>query len=67
MIYGVEGIGKTTLANKLPDPIFIDLEKGSGQLDAKRIDCGKDYQTFKAGLDYIAAQNTKLAKTSGAT
>lgn len=63
VIYGVEGIGKTTLANKLPDPIIIDLEDGSGQLDAKRIDCGKDYQTLKAGLDFIAAQNTKLAKT----
>lgn len=36
VIYGPEGIGKTTLASKFPDPLFIDLENGSNQLDVMR-------------------------------
>ena len=38
VIYGVEGIGKTTLASKLEKPLFLDLEKGSFGLDTARID-----------------------------
>lgn len=38
VIYGVEGIGKTTLASKLDKPLFLDLEKGSFGLDTARID-----------------------------
>ena len=29
LIYGVEGIGKTTLASKMPSPIWLDLEGSS--------------------------------------
>lgn len=36
-LYGVEGIGKTTFASKFPDPLFIDLDKGSSRLDVSRI------------------------------
>lgn len=32
VIYGVGGIGKTTLASKFPKPIFIRTEDGAGQL-----------------------------------
>jgi hypothetical protein len=33
MVYGVEGIGKTTFASGAPDPIFILTEDGLGSLD----------------------------------
>jgi hypothetical protein len=36
-IYGAEGIGKTSLANELPDPLFIDTENGSARINCKRI------------------------------
>lgn len=36
VIYGPEGIGKTTLASQAPNPLFIDIEKGTNQLDVKR-------------------------------
>lgn len=32
IIYGVGGIGKTTLASKFPKPIFIRTEDGAGQI-----------------------------------
>ena len=37
VIYGPEGIGKTTFASKFPDPLFIDTEGGSSHLDVRRI------------------------------
>lgn len=36
-IYGAEGIGKTSLANELPDPLFIDTENGSSRINCRRI------------------------------
>lgn len=37
VIYGPEGIGKSSLATKLPKPLFIDLEHGTNQLDVERV------------------------------
>ena len=36
IIYGAEGVGKTTLASKFPKPLFIDAENGSGALNVAR-------------------------------
>lgn len=33
LIYGVEGVGKTTLAAQFPDPLFIDCEGGIDFMD----------------------------------
>lgn len=33
LIYGVEGVGKTTLAAQFPDPLFIDCEGGTDFMD----------------------------------
>lgn len=38
VIYGPEGIGKTTFTSQFPDPLFIDTEGGTNQLDVSRID-----------------------------
>ena len=38
VIYGAEGIGKSTLAAQFPDPLFLDLEEGSAMMDVKRVD-----------------------------
>ena len=34
--YGAEGIGKSTFASQFPDPLFIDCEGGTKQLDVAR-------------------------------
>lgn len=36
MIYGLSGVGKSTLASKLKNPIFIDMEGGLNYMDAAR-------------------------------
>lgn len=46
IIYGVEGIGKTTMAAKWPKPLFLDVENGSWQMDVARVIPGS-YAEFK--------------------
>lgn len=36
VIYGPEGIGKSTLASRLPDPVFVDVEGSTSDLDVMR-------------------------------
>lgn len=43
VIYGAEGIGKTTLASQFPDPLFIDTEGGTSHLDVARIEGIKNW------------------------
>lgn len=38
VIHGGPGIGKTTLASRAPNPVFLDLEHGTNQIDVPRID-----------------------------
>ena len=38
VIYGCEGVGKSTFASKFPKPIFADLEGGTAHLDVQRAD-----------------------------
>lgn len=37
VVYGVEGVGKTTFASKWPGAVFIDVEDGSGHYDVARM------------------------------
>lgn len=36
MIYGLSGVGKSTLASKLKNPLFIDMEGGLNNMDVTR-------------------------------
>ena len=38
VVYGSEGIGKSTFASHFPDPLFIDTEGGTSQMDVRRIE-----------------------------
>lgn len=37
VVYGPEGIGKTTFASRFPDPIFIDTEGSTKHMEVKRL------------------------------
>lgn len=37
VIYGPEGIGKSTIASFFPNPVFFDIEGSTGKLDVKRV------------------------------
>ena len=38
LIYGVEGVGKSTLAGRIPGALFIDLEGSTRRLDVARLE-----------------------------
>lgn len=38
VVYGPEGIGKSTLASYAPAPLFLDTEMGTGQLEVDRVE-----------------------------
>ena len=44
VIYGPEGIGKTTLASRWPDPVFIDTENGTCHMDVKRLPAPRSWR-----------------------
>ena len=56
IVYGVEGIGKTTWAAKWPKPLFIDVENGSWQLDVSRV-VPETFAEFKNVINQIAEDN----------
>lgn len=56
VIYGAEGIGKSTLAAQLPDPLFIDVEGGTHQLDIARFeDTPKTWNELLGMVDEVIA------------
>jgi len=62
VIYGPEGIGKTTLASKFDDPLFIDTENGSGHLDVNRLEKPKSWGDLLAVIKEVA-QTSEICKT----
>lgn len=62
VIYGSEGIGKSTLAAQLPDPLFIDIEGGTHQLDVARIEPPTSWTMLIDEVIYIR-DNPDLCRT----
>ena len=48
MIYGQEGIGKSTFAAAAPNPIFIQTEDGLGEINCKKFPLAKTYDEVLA-------------------
>ena len=57
VIYGPEGVGKSTLAAAFPDPIFIDTEGGTAQLNVRRFDRPQSWEDLIAQVRYAAAHS----------
>lgn len=53
VIYGTEGIGKSTLAAQFPSPIILDTEDGTGRIDCARVVCHDSLTLESALLDLI--------------
>ena len=55
VIYGPEGIGKTSLAAQCKDPVFIDTEGGTAHLDVRRLQKPADWDELIALVKEVAA------------
>ena len=62
VLYGTEGIGKTTLAAHFPKPLFIDVEQGSYQIDVERFDGLTTWADVLEAIGYVE-QNPDSCKT----
>ena len=53
VIYGVEGIGKSTLAAQFPGVLFIDTEGSTKELDVARFDPPTSWAMLLAEVQYV--------------
>lgn len=58
VIYGSEGIGKSTLAAQFPSPLFIDTEGGADHMDVRRI-------SRPTGWDELIADVNEVSQAPG--
>lgn len=62
MIYGPEGIGKSTLASRFPDPLFSDTEGSTKQLDVARFPFPTSWAMLLSQAEYVKT-NPSICKT----
>ena len=62
VIYGAEGIGKSTLASQCPDPLFIDTEGSTTHMDVKRFEAPTSWQMLLDQVQYVI-NNPAVCKT----
>lgn len=53
VIYGPEGIGKSTFASRFPDPLFIDTEGSTNDMDVARLPRPTSWTMLLEEVDYI--------------
>lgn len=58
LIYGPEGIGKSTLASQMPDPLFIDVEDGTAHLMCKRLPVPDTWETLMQEIAFVQGGDT---------
>lgn len=61
VVYGPEGIGKSTFASQFPDALFIDTEGSTKKLNVKRFEKPSSWEMLKLQVDYV--RTTKPCKT----
>jgi hypothetical protein len=53
IVFGPEGVGKSTFASKTPDPIFLVPEDGTSQLDVKRFPTPTTWEEANEAVDAL--------------
>lgn len=62
VIYGPEGIGKSTFASQFPEPVFIDTEGSTNNMDIYRLPAPTSWNMLLEEVRYII-QNPSVCKT----
>ena len=56
MVYGTEGIGKSTLAARAPQPVFVQTEDGLGEIDCHKFPLAGTFDDVIAALTELHAE-----------
>lgn len=62
VVYGPEGIGKSTFASHFPDPLFIDTEGSTKDMDVKRLPKPTSWTMLKEEIQHMKT-HSGLCKT----
>lgn len=62
VVYGPEGIGKSTFASKFPDPVFIDTEGSTKDMDVARLPAPSSWNMLLEEVRYVM-DNPQVCKT----
>lgn len=54
VVYGPEGIGKSTFAAQFPEPLFIDTEGSTDFMNVRRLPKPTSYEMLKEEVMYAA-------------
>lgn len=62
VVYGPEGIGKSSFAAQFPYPLFIDTEDSTKMMDVRRFDKPQTWQMLFEEIDYVI-RNPQICMT----
>jgi hypothetical protein len=67
VLYGVEGIGKTTLASQFPRPVFLDTEGSTGHFDVERVPNPRDEhdEVIRKWVDLLGVMHQLIRDREG--
>ncbi len=60
LVYGPEGIGKSTFASQMPKPVFIDTEGSTTHMDVARTPTPKSWSAVKQQVQYFISHPDEL-------
>lgn len=61
MLYGVQGVGKSTWASQAPGAIFVPTEDGLNDIECKRFPVAKSYDEFVGRLRQLGENDHEFA------
>ena len=62
VVYGPEGIGKSTFASRFPDPLFIDTEGSTKDMDVARTETPSSWMMLMEQVMYVR-KHPELCRT----
>lgn len=52
VLYGEEGVGKSTFASQFPNPLFIDTEQSTTHMDVRRLPAPQSWEHLRAEVQW---------------
>lgn len=63
VVYGTEGIGKSTFASRFPNPVFIDTEGSTKGMSVSRLPAPDSWDMLLNEVQYVATEPARLCDT----
>lgn len=59
VLYGQEGVGKTSLATQFPSPVFLDCEGSTSKMNVRRLPKPTSWEMLRQELEYVLQVHTE--------